>query len=64
MDDDRLKWRLTALFLAGCVAFGYPALAIFNVPATLLGLPALYVYVFGAWLALIVLVAWALRKGG
>jgi len=61
MDDERLKARLAALFLAGCIAFGYPVLAAFNVRATVFGLPVLYVYVFGAWLVLIALVAAVLR---
>ena len=61
MEDDRLKGRLAALFLAGCVAFCYPLLAAFNVPATVFGLPVLYVYVFGAWAAVILLAALAVR---
>jgi hypothetical protein len=61
MDDTRVAGRLVALFCAGCVAFGYPLLAIFNVPATLFGLPVLYLYVFVAWTALIVAVAFVLR---
>lgn len=61
MEDDRLKGRLAALFFAGCVAFCYPLLAVFNVPATVFGLPVLYVYVFGAWAAVILLAALAVR---
>jgi hypothetical protein len=61
MDDTRARGRLAALFCAGCAAFGYPLLAVFNVPATLFGLPVLYLYVFGAWAALIAAVALALR---
>ena len=61
MDDARLGGRLAALFCAGCVAFAYPLLALFNVPATLFGLPVLYLYVFGAWVALIAAVAFVQR---
>lgn len=61
MEDERLKGRLAALFFAGCVAFCYPLLAAFNVPATVFGLPVLYVYLFGAWAAFIVLAAVAAR---
>jgi hypothetical protein len=61
MEDDRLKGRLAALFFAGCVAFCYPLLAAFNVPTTVFGLPVLYVYVFGAWAAVILLAALAVR---
>ena len=28
--------RVIAVFLLGCLAFGYPLLALFNVPATVL----------------------------
>jgi hypothetical protein len=49
--------RLLALFLAGCLAFGYPLLALFNVPETVLGVPVLYAYLFGSWTILIALLA-------
>jgi hypothetical protein len=49
--------RLFALFLAGCLAFGYPLLALFNVPATVIGVPVLYAYLFGSWATLIALLA-------
>ncbi len=64
MEEDRLKARLVALFVAGCVAFAYPLLGAFNTPATVLGLPVLYVYVFGAWAVLIALVAILFARGG
>jgi hypothetical protein len=54
--------RVIAVFLLGCLAFGYPLLALFNVPATAAGVPVLYLYVFGAWAALILLIAWAVRR--
>jgi len=54
--------RVIPVFLLGCLAFGYPLLALFNVPATVIGVPALYLYVFGAWAALILLIAWAVRR--
>ena len=54
--------RVIAVFLLGCLAFGYPLLALFNVPATVVGVPVLYLYVFGAWGALILLIAWAVRR--
>ena len=49
--------RLAGVFLAGCLLFGYPLLALFNVPARILGIPVLYAYLFSAWALLIVLVA-------
>ena len=49
--------RLVALFLLGCLFFNYPLLALFNVRATVLGIPLLYAYLFFAWTLLIALVA-------
>ncbi|HEY0846062.1 MAG TPA: hypothetical protein VGE12_11900 [Noviherbaspirillum sp.] len=49
--------RLIALFLLGNLLFNYPLLALFNRPDTLFGIPVLFLYVFGAWILLIVLLA-------
>ncbi len=49
--------QLVGLFLLGCLLFNYPLLALFNVHATIFGVPLLYAYLFGAWAMLIVLVA-------
>ena len=49
--------KLLALFLLGCLLFNYPLVALFNVKATVLGVPVLYAYLFAAWAALIVMVA-------
>jgi hypothetical protein len=49
--------RLVGLFLLGCLFFNYPMLALFNVRATVLGVPVLYAYLFAAWALLIFLVA-------
>lgn len=54
--------RLAALFLLGNILFNYPLLALFNQPATVAGVPLLYVYVFGAWILLIALLAFAVEK--
>jgi hypothetical protein len=53
--------RLAALCILGCLLFNYPMLALFNVPATVLGIPTLYVYIFLAWAALIALMAWVIE---
>ena len=55
--SSRKGQRLVGLFLLGCLMFSYPLLAIFNVRATILGVPLLYAYLFAAWTLLIVLVA-------
>jgi hypothetical protein len=49
--------RLAGLFLLGCLLFNFPLLALFNVQATVFGVPLLYVYLFTAWALLIALVA-------
>ena len=53
--------RLVALFLLGLALFSPPALAIFNFEVLIAGMPVLFVYLFGAWLALVVLIAVTLR---
>ena len=56
--------RLAALCMLGLVLFNFPVLALFNLPATLFGVPLLYAYIFVAWGALIGLMAWAAESGG
>ncbi len=41
--------RLVALCMLGVVLFNYPVLALFNVTATVFGIPVLYAYIFTAW---------------
>jgi uncharacterized membrane-anchored protein len=57
--------RLAALFILGCVALLYPLVSLFSRDAAVLGVPVLYIYLFGIWAALIVLarLAAAGRKG-
>ena len=54
--------RLIGLFLLGCLLFNFPLLALFNVRATVFGVPLLYAYLFAAWAALIVLVAFIMER--
>lgn len=56
--------RLAALCLLGLVLFNYPLLAVFNVQATLFGIPVLYAYFFLAWGALVALMAFVIERGG
>lgn len=56
--------RLAALCLLGFALFSYPALAVFNVPDTVLGIPVLYAYFFIAWAALIALMAVVIERRG
>lgn len=55
--SSRKGQQLVGLFLLGCLLFNYPLLALFNVRATIFGVPLLYAYLFAAWAMLIVLVA-------
>jgi hypothetical protein len=57
-----LAARLTCVFLAGCLLFSYPLLALFNVPGRIFGVPVLYAYLFAAWAVLIVLVALLMER--
>jgi hypothetical protein len=54
--------RLIGLFLLGCLLFNFPLLALFNQPATILGIPLLYTYLFAAWGLLIALVALIMER--
>jgi hypothetical protein len=56
--------RLAALCLVGLVLFSYPVLAVFNVQATVAGIPLLYAYFFVAWGALIGLIALVIERAG
>jgi hypothetical protein len=49
--------RFIALCMLGMLLFNYPILALFNVSGTVFGVPVLYAYIFIAWVALIVLMA-------
>jgi hypothetical protein len=62
MTPDRLKnRRLAGVFLLGWVLFNYPVLSLFNRHTTLLGIPLLYAYVFGAWALVILLIMLGVR---
>jgi hypothetical protein len=59
-DDD--SQRLAALAALGALLFNYPVLALFNRPLLVLGIPLVYAYLFAAWAALIVLMAYVVRR--
>jgi len=54
--------RLAAVFLLGIALFNYPLLALFNRAADVAGIPMLYVFIFGAWAALIGLLALVVER--
>jgi hypothetical protein len=49
--------RLVALSALGGMLFSYPLMSMENVPALIFGVPRLYAYLFGVWLAFVGLVA-------
>ena len=56
------RQRLAALFLLGCLLFNYPLLQLFARDSTIFGMPLLYCYIFGAWAALIGLIALVIER--
>lgn len=60
----RYRDWLLLLFVAGCLAFNYPLLALFDRLLLPLGIPVLYLYLYGFWLVLIIVLAvWLLAAG-
>jgi hypothetical protein len=59
---DTKAQRLGALFLLGCLFFNYPLLSLFNSSGSVLGMPALYAYLFAAWACFIALAAIILKR--
>ena len=54
--------RLAAIFLMGCILLNYPILSLFTRPVAIAGIPLLYAYLFGAWAALIGLMALVIER--
>ena len=61
---DPSEARIACAFLLGCVLFGFPMIAVFNVGGRVFGIPVLFAYLFAAWAALIALVALVLETRG
>jgi hypothetical protein len=59
---DRAGERLLLLFLIGALLINFPVLAIFHQPVSIGGIPALYLYLFGVWLAGIIAVFMLARR--
>lgn len=63
MTRDKLKnGRLVAVFLIGLVMFNYPLLSLFNMDTLFMGIPLFYVYLFAAWLSIILLTSWITKE--
>ena len=54
--------RLIVLFLMGVLLLNYPILSLFSLPTRVLGVPLLYLYLFGAWGLLIGLTALVVER--
>jgi hypothetical protein len=62
LETDAKGQRLAALCLFGLLLFNYPLLAVFNVRASVWGIPVLYAYFFVAWGAMIGLMALVIER--
>lgn len=54
--------RLTALFFVGVALLNFPLLALWDRPATLLGVPLFPAALFLIWALLIVLLGWLVER--
>jgi hypothetical protein len=63
-DFESRSQRFVALCILGVLLFNFPILALFNVPGAVFGIPVLYAYIFGAWAALIALMAFVAEAFG
>ena len=55
--------RIVAFFLLFLACLVWPVLGIANRPAVVLGIPALVVYLFGLWAALVIVLLLVARPG-
>ena len=53
MDAVELQRWLGVVFIVGCVLLSYPIMTVYSVPATVGGIPVLYLTLFSIWVALI-----------
>lgn len=54
--------RFIGLFLLGYLLFNHPLIRLFNHPFTVMGIPLLYLYIFGVWVLLIFAVVMIVRN--
>jgi hypothetical protein len=60
--EEPRRAHLVAVSVLGGLLFGYPMLAVFDGPTTVLGVPVLWAYLFFAWAAVVALVAITVRR--
>ena len=58
-----MRWMagLVAIFLLGILLLYSPIFTLFERPGAWLGIPPLYIYLFGTWAAIIAATAWIVR---
>ncbi|MFZ5845952.1 MAG: hypothetical protein ACOYX5_01070 [Actinomycetota bacterium] len=61
MNEERTSTRLVVLAVLAFALFNYPLLHLFDVDVLVLGVPLVWLYVFGSWALLIALVALTVR---
>ncbi len=61
LDDKFITGKYLGLFLFGFFIFSYPVLTIFNLPDRIFGIPMFFLYLFVAWLLLIIMIRFAGR---
>lgn len=54
--------RLVALFVLGLLLMNFPLLSLFSREHLLLGMPVLYVYLYGVWALVIGLLIWLMER--
>jgi len=64
MTAGRTRERLVALFIVGILLFNYPVLQLFSDAKLVFGIPILYLYLFGCWIAVIVVKAFVIEDKG
>lgn len=55
---------LAVCFVLGSALLVWPLLSIPNRPVLILGIPALVLYLFAVWAAIVAVLAWAARRSG
>jgi len=60
---DRRGQRLAAVFLFGALVFNYPLMTLLSSDETLMGIPALYLYLFTLWALIIGAMALIIERG-
>jgi hypothetical protein len=63
MFQGRNAQRLVALFVAGCLLFGFPLLGLWNHDLLIGGMPLFPLALFVLWAWLIVALAWLMEGG-